>query len=61
MNESIVNTREMLVRNDMDVNEHERQFYTLAQIKVKEHRYDCCSTCHSHSRVCNNKHTSYCN
>jgi hypothetical protein len=35
------------------------QLYTWTQIKVKEQRFYCCSTFHSHCRAFNNDHNSY--
>jgi hypothetical protein len=34
-------------------------FFTLTQIKIKEHRFYRCFTFHSHSRVFSDEHNSY--
>ena len=44
----------------MDVNQHER-CSTFMQNKVKERRFYCCPTCHSHDRHSAKPHQSWVN
>lgn len=49
----------LLVRTDMDQNEHEKLSNTLEQKLKKMNLAFCCSTLHSHNRIFNNGHNSY--
>jgi hypothetical protein len=54
-------TEQLVIRKDMDVNEHERlsNFTLRHKIKVKEQHFYCFYAYHSHSRVFNNENNSY--
>ena len=41
----------MLVRNDIDVNDHERHTTSLTQIKVNEQRFYCNSTLYNKTQT----------
>ena len=50
----------LLVRKDMDVNEHERLSNCTHKTQTKERNRDCIAVLHfSHCRVFNNEHKSY--
>jgi hypothetical protein len=48
-----------VVRENIDVNEHQRLHNSSLRHKVKEQHFYCCFTFHSHSRVFNSEHNSY--
>ena len=54
---------QLVVRKDMDVNEHERLSNITCRhklkLKKKEQHFHCCSTFLSHSSVFNNRNNSY--